>query len=128
VASTPELNKKAVRDFYDLAFNQRKPAEAAARYIGNRYVQHNPSIADGVEGFVAGLGAMLAAAPQLKVETKRMIAEGDLVAMHSHSVRAPGELGRAVMDFFRLEDGKIVEHWDASQPVPEKSANGNTMF
>ena len=123
-----EMNKRLVREFYDMAFNQRKPAEAAAKYVGTRYRQHNPTVGDGREGFVNGIGGFLSAVPDLHVEFKRLLAEGDLVAVHSQFLPAPGARGTAVVDIFRLENGKIVEHWDVAQDVPEKSANENTMF
>ena len=123
-----ETNKAAVRAFYDLAFNQQKPAEAAAQYLGRSYRQHNPMAPDGAEPFVAFVVGFVNAFPQLRVDFKRLVAEGDLVTVHSHFVRQPGDRGMAVMDIFRLEDGKLVEHWDVLQEVPEKAANPNTMF
>jgi predicted SnoaL-like aldol condensation-catalyzing enzyme len=92
------------------------------------YHEHSPTIADGMAGLKAGLRASFGTFPQLSVESKRVLAEGDLVAVHSHYVDTPGERGRAVIDLFRVRDGKIVEHWDASQDVPEAAANDNTMF
>lgn len=126
--TTIELNKQVVREFHHLVVNERNPKEAVARCFGMNYTQHNPIAPDGVEAFVRVMTAALAAQPDLRVDVKRMVAEGDLVAMHSHFIPAPGQRGRAVIDFFRLEDGKIVEHWDVSQDVPEASANTNTMF
>ncbi|GKQ39062.1 nuclear transport factor 2 family protein [Streptomyces sp. A012304] len=113
------------------AFDQlivRKDLSAIDRYWGSEYHQHNPNIADGVEGAKSGLGAYFKAFPQLKVTPKRVIAEGDLVAVHSHYVNAPGERGQAVVDLFRVRGGKIVEHWDVLQGVPATSANDNGMF
>jgi predicted SnoaL-like aldol condensation-catalyzing enzyme len=81
-----------------------------------------------VAGVKTGLGTYFEQFPQLSVTPKRVIADGDLVAVHSHYVDIPGERGRAVIDLFRVRDGKIVEHWDATQDVPETSANDNTMF
>jgi predicted SnoaL-like aldol condensation-catalyzing enzyme len=128
VTVTPESNNAAVRDFYDLAFNQRQPAEAIARHVGAFYRQHNPGAADGAEAFVEFVTGFTQAYPSLRVDFKRFVAEGDLVAVHSRFVRQPGDSGLAVMDFFRLEDGKIVEHWDSIQEVPAEAANSNTMF
>ncbi len=123
-----EANKAAVRDFYNLAFNLRKPEEAVAKHIGSSYLQHNPVAGDGPEPFIAFVRGYTQAFPSLRVDFKRLIAEGDLVAVHNHHIRQPGDRGVAVMDIFRLENRKIVEHWDVLQEVPEPSANKNTMF
>jgi len=128
VTRTPESNKTVVREFYDLAFNQRQPAEAVAKHVGIYYRQHNPGAADGPEAFVEFVSAFTDAYPGLNVEFRRLVAENDLVAVHSHLVREPNDRGLAAMDLFRLEDGKIVEHWDTVQEVPENALNVNTMF
>jgi predicted SnoaL-like aldol condensation-catalyzing enzyme len=122
-----EANKKLVVEFYDKAINQ-KDFEAASRYFGNRYVQHNPNAPDGIEGFKTFLGFLREKFPQAKSEIKRVFAEGDYVILHVHAVRNPGERGSAIVDIFKLEDGKIVEHWDVVQPIPEKAAHNNGMF
>ena len=122
-----EANKKLVIEFYEKAINQ-KDFEAAAKYFGNRYVQHNPNAPDGIEGFKTFLGFLREKFPQAKSEIKRAFADGDYVIIHVHAVRTPGERGSAIVDIFKLEDGKIVEHWDVVQPIPEKAANNNTMF
>ena len=127
LAADPETNKKIVIEFYDKALNQ-KDFEAASKYFGPRYVQHNPNVPDGIEA-LKGLVTMLKDKfPNSRNEIKRAVAEGDLVMLHVHSVREPGQRGRAIVDIFRLENGKIVEHWDVIQDVPEKAANNNTMF
>ncbi|MFJ7624330.1 nuclear transport factor 2 family protein, partial [Rhodococcus erythropolis] len=123
-----ESNKTIVTDFYELAFNGRQVQQAADRYLGDVYIQHNPTAADGAAGFVSGIGGYVAATPGLHVEITRVFAEGDLVALQSHTTSAPGDRGQAVFDIFRVDNGKIVEHWDAIQDVPETSANPNTMF
>ncbi|GCB43236.1 nuclear transport factor 2 family protein [Streptomyces sp. NL15-2K] len=120
-------NKRLVTSFVDRLL-MNKDLSAVESYVGPEYDQHNPNIPDGVAGVKAGLGAYFAQFPQLRVTPKRIIAEGDLVAVHSHYVETPGERGRAVIDLFRVRDGKIVEHWDAVQDVPESAANDNTMF
>lgn len=106
----------------------RKDLSALDKYWGREYYQHNPNIPDGVEGVKAALGGYFQQFPSLTVSRKRVVAEGDLVAVHSHYVNVPGERGQAVVDLFRVRNGKIVEHWDALQDVPETSANDNTMF
>jgi predicted SnoaL-like aldol condensation-catalyzing enzyme len=123
-----EANKSVVRDFYNLAFNLRKPEEAVAEYVGSYYRQHNPTAGDGTDPFIAFVHGFVKAFPSLRFDFKRLVAEGDLVVVHSHLVRKPGDRGMAVMDTFRLENGKIVEHWDVLQEVPESPANNNTMF
>lgn len=123
-----EANKANVRDFINMAFNLKKPEEAAAKYIGPRYRQHNPGAGDGAGPFIAFVQGFVKAFPSLRYEMKRQVAEGDLVAQHSHIIRNEGDLGWAVVDIFRLEGGKVVEHWDVIQEVPKTSANSNTMF
>ena len=127
LAADIEANKKIVVDFYEKALNQ-KDFEAAARHFGPRYIQHNPAVPDGPDGLRRLVDFLKEKFPNSKSEIKRVIAEGDLVMLHVHSVRQPGERGRAIVDIFRVENGKIVEHWDVIQDVPEKSANTNTMF
>src|SRR5215213_9769581 len=123
-----EGNKQTVMGFYTVAFNDKQPAEAVARYVGSQYIQHNPLAGDGAEAFIQFVTGFLAQVPQLSVEIKRTIAEGDFVVTHCLLKMSPEDRGTAVMDIFRLEGGKIVEHWDVLQPVPETAANDNTMF
>lgn len=120
-------NEKLVTKAFDRLL-VRKDLSAVDTYWGPEYHQHNPNIPDGVAGVRAGLGAYFQQFPDLAVSRKRVIAEGDLVAVHSHYVNAPGERGQAVLDLFRVRNGKIVEHWDVLQDVPATSANDNTMF
>ena len=102
---------------------------ATARHFGATYIQHNPVAADGPEGFKGFVEFLKAKFPQSKSEIKRVFAEGDYVILHVHAVREPGTRGAAIVDIFRLDaDGKIVEHWDVRQDVPEKAANNNGMF
>jgi predicted SnoaL-like aldol condensation-catalyzing enzyme len=122
-----EANKKVVLDFYDKALNQ-KDFEAAAKHFGPRYIQHNPLAADGIEGFKKFIEFRREKFPNTKSEIKRALADGEMVILHVHSIREPGERGVAIVDIFRLDNGKIVEHWDVIQPIPEKAANDNTMF
>ncbi|WP_030439797.1 nuclear transport factor 2 family protein [Actinoplanes subtropicus] len=120
-------SKKVVTEAFD-EIVVRKNLSAIDRYFGPEYHQHNPFATDGLEGAKAGLAAYLAAFPEVQFSRKRVIAEGDLVVVHSHAVTAPGEPGQAFMDLFRVRNGKVVEHWDVIQAVPETSANDNTMF
>jgi len=123
-----ERNKKAALEFYDLAIN-KKDYEAASGYIGDGYKQHNPLVGDGKEGFKTFLAMLKKDFPQAHSEVKRVFADGAYVIIHVHSTRVPGTPGRAIFDCFRFdENGKVVEHWDAIQEIPEKSANPNGMF
>lgn len=126
-AEQEAANKAAVLAFYEQGLNQ-KDAEAALKYVGDRYVQHNPNAADGPEGFRKFIGFLCEKFPQSRSEIKRVFTDGDYVILHVHAVRQPGDRGSAIIDIFRLEQGKIVEHWDAVQPIPEQSANPNGMF
>ena len=122
-----EANKKIVLAFYDAAL-VKMDVDAATQYLGATYTQHNPTAPDGVEG-VKGLVKFLKEKfPQRKGEIKRVIADGDLVVLHVHSKPTPEDRGSAIVDIFRVENGKIVEHWDVMQPVPETAKNTNTMF
>ena len=122
-----ELNKKTVIAFYDAAINDKDFAAASA-YLGDKYIQHNPLAADGPEGLQAFLEFASANLSGFKVEFKRVLADGDFVIVHAHATNGPDDRGSAVMDIFRLENGKVVEHWDVIQAIPETARNDNTMF
>jgi predicted SnoaL-like aldol condensation-catalyzing enzyme len=126
-AATQEANKKTVLEFYEAGLN-KKDFDAAAKFFGPHYIQHNPTAPDGIEGFKAFLGFLREKFPDSRSEIKRAFADGDYVILHVHSVREKGARGRAIVDIFRLENGKIVEHWDVAQEIPEKAANTNGMF
>ncbi len=122
-----EINKKNVVEFYSVYINQ-KDFEATSKYVGSRYIQHNPMGADNLEGIKNFIQFLREKMPDAHWEMKRVFADGDYVITHGHFVSKPGDRGMAVMDIFRLENGKVVEHWDVGQPIPEKSMNANTMF
>lgn len=122
-----EKNKANAIAFYRMAF-EGNPGQAVELYLGDNYIQHNPDVADGKAGFVAYFDRMQEKYPDKQIEFVRTVAEGDLVALHTHQTW-PGNDEYVTMDFFRFdENGKIVEHWDAIQQIPEKSANPNTMY
>jgi predicted SnoaL-like aldol condensation-catalyzing enzyme len=122
-----ERNKQVVVDYYQTAF-AGNPAKAIADHFGDRYIQHNPQAADGPEAFIGFVSWLRGQYPNLQLDIKRVLAEGDMVVTHSHLILEPGQPGQALADFFRIEDGKVVEHWDVIQEVPETSANANGMF
>ena len=120
--------RSTVLAFFDLAFVRRDAIAAADRYLGKTYTQHNPTVPDGPEVFKQFIPKWLASVPELSFDIKRVISEGDLVVLHYHMKTSPSDLGTAVIDIFRVEDGRVVEHWDVLQPVPAEAANSNTMF
>ena len=126
-SSPAEANKKIVTAFYERLINRKDPS-AIDEFVGPRYIQHNPNVADGPEGLLAFAREINARYPNMHLELKRAIAEGDLVSVHVHGKQSPDDRGIVSIDIFRLENGKLAEHWDVSQEVPETSANDNGMF
>ena len=122
-----EKNKKNAIEFYRIAYNGN-PRKAVELYVGNEYIQHNPLVGDGVEPFIAYFEKMAIEYSKKRIQFVRSVAEGDLVALHTLQTWPGGE-EYVTMDFFRFDKhGKIAEHWDSMQQIPEKSKNGNTMY
>lgn len=123
-----QQNKKIVTDFYEGVFLKHKVKEYSDRYIGSQYIQHNPHVPDGKAPFVNYFTDYFKSNPDAKNVIKRSVSEGDLVVLHVHSTQNKQDRGEAIIDIFRVENGKIVEHWDVIQNIPADSANSNTMF
>jgi predicted SnoaL-like aldol condensation-catalyzing enzyme len=123
-----QKNKQTALAYYNLVINDKRPAEAVDNYGGSHYIQHDPQTPDGFEAFIENITGLVEQFPQMSLEIKRVVAEGDLVVTHSLLKTSPEDRGTAAADFFRLENGKIVEHWDVFQPVPESAANEHPMF
>ena len=122
-----EANKRNAIAFYDTAY-LGDPGKAVELYVGAEYIQHNPLVANGKEAFIDYFERMAAEYPKKSIEFVRAVAEGNLVALHTHQMWPGGE-EYVTMDFFRFDpEGKIVEHWDSMQQIPETTLNGNAMY
>ncbi|MDY0236583.1 MAG: ester cyclase [Gudongella sp.] len=122
-----ELNKKNAIEFYKMAY-MGNPRVAIDRYVGAEYIQHNPDVENGKDGFIRYFEKMATDYPDKDIEFVRTIAEGDLVSLHTHQIW-PDNQEYITMDFFRFDaNGKIVEHWDSIQKIPDESKSGNPMY
>jgi predicted SnoaL-like aldol condensation-catalyzing enzyme len=126
-ATQLEKNKQIARDFFKKMFADHD-VDGALDNFKPDYIQHNPNVPTGREAIRAAFKQSVKDTPHIKTEIKRIIAEGDLVVIHHHFKPDPNSPGLAVIDIFRIEDGKIAEHWDVATPVPEKPKNNNSMF
>jgi predicted SnoaL-like aldol condensation-catalyzing enzyme len=124
-----ETNKVNTVAFHKKAVFEGDVEAAFQMYAGDAYRQHNPLIEDGMEGLRKFVALLVANRPGARGEIKRVFADGDYVILHSHwRGLSDDPRGEAVVDIYRSENGKVVEHWDVIQPIPETAANGNTMF
>lgn len=122
-----KANKRIVLSFYEAGLNRKHYAEAA-RFLGERYVQHNPTSDDGREGFAKFVSFLRANYPDSHSSVRQAFADGDFVILHVLERLHPSDRGNAIVDIFRLESGKIVEHWDVKQAIPDHAAYRNSMF
>jgi len=121
-----EANRELVIEFYERFFNER--IVEAAEALANDYIQHNPQLPDGKDAVLSLVSAFLDENPEWHGHIVRSATDGDLVFLHVHQTNGPEDRGQAIVEIFRVDEGKIVEHWDVIQPVPESAANDNTMF
>ncbi|THJ35631.1 hypothetical protein E8K88_03325 [Lampropedia aestuarii] len=122
-----EANRALVLAFYEGFFNQHQ-VDAAAAVVADDYIQHNPFVPNGKAAFVEYFRGYFKEFPESRAQVMRSATDGDLVYLHVHSTSGPGHRGEAVVDIFRVKDGRITEHWDVIQEVPERPVNTNTMF
>lgn len=127
MTTSDERHKATVRAFYQAAILDKDFAKVRP-LLGDHYIQHNPRIADGFDGLEKFIEGLARDFPGISLDIKRLVAEGDHVVAHVHGIRVPGQAGTSIIDIFRFEDGRIVEHWDVMQPIPDSAANANTMF
>jgi predicted SnoaL-like aldol condensation-catalyzing enzyme len=120
--------KQVVTQFMTRFYVDKKVREAFETWVDPGYIQHNPLAETGRDAAVKFLEPFFASHPDIHYTIARIIADGNLVAVHSHGVFTAGERGLAIVDILRVEGCKVMEHWDVAQPVPEKSANTNGMF
>ena len=122
-----ESNRALVIRFYNTVFNQHDLG-IASTVLAPDYIQHNPHMPSGSPPFLSFFTEHFKANPEARSTIVRSAADGDLVFLHVHSTSNPQDRGSAIVDIFRVDHGKIAEHWDVIQPVPEHAANENTMF
>jgi len=122
------LAKQVVADFYRLCFDQKQPSAAFDRFVAETLVQHNPLVADGAEPALASFEKHFRENPEIHFDIRHIVAEDDLVVVHALVKNERLDRGRAVVDIFRVREGRIVEHWDVVQPMPEIAVNLHPMF
>lgn len=119
-------NYRAVLEYFELAVNRHDIA-AARRYQGDRYIQHDPNVRDGADGLAELSADFVRRYPDMRLDIVRAFVEGDLVVLHVRWVDSPSPHGDVSVDFFRLEEGRVVEHWGVVQPIPAAATAGHPV-
>jgi predicted SnoaL-like aldol condensation-catalyzing enzyme len=117
-----QVNAALVVDFVQTIMNDHNFDEIALRFKGKPYYQHNRSIGDGIEGVIKSLSSLIKNAPEFSYDVKHIYIDGDHVILHSHATlkykhRGDETQGFNIMDTWRIENGELIEHWDAVQPM-----------
>ena len=120
-------NRAAFEQFCDLFYTQKRVADAFAYLVSDAYIQHNPTLADGPAAAVEALTPKFDGDPDSRFEIQRILVDGDLAMVHVRA-SSTGRPDAAVADIYRFDDGKLVEHWDVLQAVPEHPAHDHPMF
>ncbi|WP_082344504.1 nuclear transport factor 2 family protein [Pseudomonas sp. P1.8] len=128
VQAAPLSNRQVVLEFIHLAFTEKQLRPAFERYVAPSYIQHNPNAPDGTVAAIQFLEGFQQQFPDARYDVQRVASEDDLVFVHVHARTSADDPGIAVVDIFRLENGRIAEHWDVLQPVPEKSVSAHPLF
>jgi predicted SnoaL-like aldol condensation-catalyzing enzyme len=123
-----EQPKRIILDFFQLCFVEKQARAAFEQFVAPTLVQHNPALADGAQPALTSLEEHLRENPEIHFDMRHIVAEDGLVAVHAMVKSDQKDRGRAVVDIFRVSEGKIVEHWDVIQPIPETAANPHPMF
>lgn len=123
----PHTNLEIATDFIDAIVN-KKDFNLASQYLGSEYIEHDPQGENGPIGLKGFIESLKENYPESRIEIKRAIVDGDYVVFHVYSLLNPGTPGQAIVDIFRLENGKVIEHWDVTQAIPDSAANANGMF
>lgn len=127
-AAAPQSSKDIVVAFFRMMYQDKEVEQAMNTYVSNDLVQHDPYLPSGAAAMTDFFVPYFEQHPQASADIKRVIAEGDVVVVHSLWKESPEDAGQAMIDIFRVDKGKIVEHWDVSQDIPENPANSNGMF
>lgn len=120
-------NEQIVTTFYNAVINE-KNYQKAEKYLSDKYIQHSPTASEGKKGLKQFINYLSNNYPQASGKIERVIVDGEYVVLHVRSVRVPGKIERAVVDIFRVAKGKVVEHWDVTERLPNDKAKADRMF